>query len=187
MMRREHHFSFDHEMYREWVDKADVWIDDSNEGEGDNSDPDDPGDPDNPDADTFTLLPKIHHQSENKEAQNKSHIDVYSSKELKYIEKCTDSKGSFHDSAGTHSMPDTCSGSGLCLCESGCGENEMSSRTFRHELSNEDQYGYKSQNKPAKKTNKSYEMVKTNRRKDSVFPLPGGIFKRYLTRCWNSP
>ncbi|MDE4908969.1 hypothetical protein L0665_10155 [Methanogenium marinum] len=170
MKRREHHFSFDHEMYREWVDKADVWIDDSDEGEGDNSDPDDP---DDPDADTFTLSPSFHQQSENIEAQNKSHIDVYSSKELKYIEKCTDSKGSFHDSAGTHSIPDNCSGTGLCLCESGTGENEIVSRTSMPQLPNKGNFVHKSQIQHARKVNKTGERVKTNRRKDEVFPLPG--------------
>ncbi len=123
-------------------------------GEGDNSDPD---------ADTFTLSPSFHQQSENKEAQDKAQIEVNSSKELKYIEICTDSKGSFHGSGGTHSMPDNCSVTGLCLCESGIGENEIVSRTSMQQLPNESHFVHKSQIQHARKVNKSCERVKTNR------------------------
>ena len=119
---------------------------------------------------SFTLFTSFHQQSENIEAQNKSHIGAYSSKELKYIEICTDSKGSFHGSGGTHSMPDNCSGTGLCLCESGTDENEIVSRTSMQQLPNEDHFVHKSPIHDAKKAKKSYERVKTNRRKDGVFP-----------------
>ncbi len=50
------------------------------------------------------------------------------------------------------------------------------------QLPNEDHYEHKSQIQYANKANNSYERVKTNRRKDGVFPLPGILDHRDFQR-----
>uniref|UniRef100_UPI0037424640 hypothetical protein n=1 Tax=Methanofollis aquaemaris TaxID=126734 RepID=UPI0037424640 len=52
MKRREHYFSFDYRVYREWAANADVWLDD--------------------DPDSFTLAPGLHPAGENQTAAEES-------------------------------------------------------------------------------------------------------------------
>ncbi len=171
LKRREHYFSFDHEMYREWMEKADVWIEEPDEEGRDKSDPDD-----------STPSTGLHPENRNPEAIGKVHIGEYSSKELKYIEKCTGNKGSLHDPGRTHSMPCTNSEVGLGLCESGrCVNEEVNStRMLQSPVhdSGANIFGYTHGNEAKKPVTN----VKTNRHQGTELPLPGILDHRDFQR-----
>ena len=162
LKRREHYFSFDHELYWEWVEKADVWIEET-EGERKNDfDPDD-----------FTPSTDLHPENRNTDATENAHIGAYSSKEVQYIEKCTGNKGSLHDTGGTHSMSGNNNGAVLGLCEPGRCVNEDVNSTSTLQSSVQDTDGDISRYTHGNKGNKPGTNVKNNRHQGTELPLPG--------------
>ncbi len=96
LKKREHHFSFDHELYREWIEKSDVWLDDPNDTKEDHSGPDD-----------YSIAAGLQHGTANDEASEKACSDGCSSKVVQYRDICTDTKGTLQQvGGGTFTPPD---------------------------------------------------------------------------------
>ncbi|MDE4908177.1 hypothetical protein L0665_06085 [Methanogenium marinum] len=185
LKRREHYFSFDQEIYREWVEKADVWLDDTDD-EGNHSDPDD-----------FTPSPGFHPQNEKNGPSGDDCIGAYSSKEVQYRDICTDSKGTLHESAGSFSDVDTCGGTSPCLSDPEVCENECITSEKKQITTSIDKKGNIGQYNCKKETKKTCEKMKINRLPGHTLPLPGILdhrdFERssvslgHCTLCGNGP
>ncbi|KAF1078039.1 hypothetical protein MKMG_01014 [Methanogenium sp. MK-MG] len=171
LKRRDHYFFFDREVYREWMEKADVWIGDSDYEEEDYSDPDD-----------FTPSPGLHPRSETDGPSKKNRIDNHSSKELQYRDICTDRERLFHEGGASFTRADTGGGRDLSIYDSGMSEDESQDGERTPPLTsigkNRDISGYPHKSKP-KKTG---EEVKINRGEGHTPPLPGILDHRDFRR-----
>ncbi|KQC03542.1 MAG: hypothetical protein APR53_04945 [Methanoculleus sp. SDB] len=172
LKRREHYFSFDLGIYREWMAKPDVWLEEEEPDDEDNDNP----------SDDSTLAPGLHPESENQTAGSGACRDEHSCKEVQYREKCTDSKGSLHSIGRTHGMPDQLPGPGTCLCESGGSANEETKRTCTPQVPDPGALRDALRCTREVEAKKTGAKVQTARSPGKVLPLPGLLDHREFER-----
>jgi hypothetical protein len=119
---REHYFSFDIGLYKNWTARAEIWLEDELEEEqrrtrGTRNETNDD-----------TLAPGLLDTGVNKEDADSC---SESENEEEGTERGTSSDTSLHHLSGTHSMNDQLSDASSCACVSGSGENKSPAGSLR--------------------------------------------------------
>ena len=113
---REHYFSFDIGLYKNWTARAEIWLEEELE-EGQRR----TGGPRNKRNDDDTLAPGLQDTDVNEEDVNSC---SESENEEEGTERGTSSDTSLHHLPGTHGMNREMGDDTSCVCVPGCGENK---------------------------------------------------------------
>ncbi|OPZ41563.1 MAG: hypothetical protein BWY93_02256 [Euryarchaeota archaeon ADurb.BinA087] len=119
---REHYFSFDIGLYKNWTARAEIWLEDELEEEQRRT-----RGPSNKSI-VDTLAPGLPDTGVNEECADSC---SESENEEEGTERGTSSDTSLHHLSGTHSMKDRVSDSPPCACVSGSGENKSPAGSMR--------------------------------------------------------
>ncbi|MGV8088025.1 MAG: hypothetical protein ACP5NU_03065 [Methanomicrobiales archaeon] len=119
---REHYFSFDIGLYKNWTARAEIWLEEELEEEQRNS-----RGPRNEKNDD-TLAPGLQDTGVNEEDVDSC---PESENEEEGTERGTSSDTSLHHLSGTHSIHDRASDASSCACVSGKGENKSHTGSLR--------------------------------------------------------
>jgi len=170
---REHYFSFDIGLYKNWTARAEIWLEDELEEEQRRT-----RGPRNETNDD-TLAPGLLDTCVNEEDADSC---SESENEEEGTERGTSSDTSLHNLSGTHSMNDLVSDASSCACVSGSGENKSPAGSMRSPLALSDLQKCSlistSLRKDVQRTGKGVKSGKPFR----VEPLPGLLDHRDFIR-----
>ncbi|WP_460006987.1 hypothetical protein [Methanogenium cariaci] len=171
LKKREHHFSFDHELYREWIEKSDVWLDDPNDTKEDHSGPDD-----------YSIAAGLQHGTANDEASEKACSDGCSSKVVQYRDICTDTKGTLQQVGGTFTPPDQYGDTDPSFSVPGIAANKDRVPEPTTRLSSNDKKPDICRHSKIHETDKTYAKLQSNRMPGHTLPLPNILDHRTFRR-----
>jgi len=170
---REHYFSFDIGLYKNWTARAEIWLEDELEEEQRRTQG-----PRN-EASDDTLAPGLPDQCVNEEDADSC---SESENEEEGTERGTSSDTSLHHLSGPHGMNDLVSDASSCACVSGSGENKSPAGSLRSLIADSGlQNGHSISTSIRKDVQRKGKGVKSEK-PFRIDPLPGLLDHREFVR-----
>ncbi len=171
---REHYFSFDIGLYKNWTARAEIWLEEELEEEQRRT-----GGPRNKMNDDDTLAPGLQDTGVNEEDVDSC---SESENEEEGIERGTSSDTSLHHLPGTHGTNREVGDDASCACVPGCGENKSPARAFKFPIADSGLQNVSLISTSLRKDVQRKEKGGKNGKPFRINPLPGLLDHRDFVR-----